>query len=369
MLSLTSVRAFPTEARVLNMHISLSPVSTLMAVLLISPAIAEEPRLNSTAEQPPRKVIVGSVVHPFWGKYPGLQNRLDQLAGIIDRMSDESQKKYGRGLDLAALPEVAVNGEVSGDITDHSVPFEGPVRETFAKVARKHHCYVIVPMFLLEDKEKRLCSNVAIVLGRDGEVIGTYRKLHLAVPEGSDSMEAGTTPGKEVPVFKCDFGKLGVQICFDMEYDFGWRELARKGAELVVWTTQAPGTSHPAFRSMQHRYYVLSSTWRNNVSLFEPTGKITAQVRPPGEILVQEIDLSYALLPWSSRLRNGAALKEKYGDKVGFRYYEDEDAGIFWSNDPQLTIGKMYRSLGMTEIEPELRRIRKLYDKAGVPGN
>lgn len=339
-----------------------------MATLMVWPAAVEEPRLNSTAEQPPRKVIIGSVVHPFWGKYPGLQNRLAQLAGLVDQMAAESQKKYGRGLDLAALPEVAVNGGVSGDITEHSVRFEGPVRDAFARLARKHHCYVIVPMYLLEDKEKSLCSNVAIVVGRNGEVLGTYRKLHLAVPLGSDSMEAGTTPGKEVPVFKCDFGKLGVQICFDMEYDYGWRELARKGAELVVWPTQAPGTSRPAFRSLQHRYYIVSSTWRNNVSLFEPTGKITAQVKPQG-ILVQEVDLSYALLPWSARMRNGAALQEKYGDKVGFRYYEDEDAGIFWSNDPQLTIGQMIRSLGMTEIEPELQRIRKLYDRAGVPSH
>ena len=57
----------------------------------------------------------------------------------------------------------------------------------------------------------------------------------------------------------------------------------------------------------------------------------------------------------------------KYGDRVGFRYYEDEDRGIFWSNDPQVPIGEMIRSLGLGETDQELRRIRKLYRKAGVP--
>jgi hypothetical protein len=52
---------------------------------------------------------------------------------------------------------------------------------------------------------------------------------------------------------------------------------------------------------------------------------------------------------------------------VGFHYYEDEDRCIFWSNDPQTTIGQMYRSLGLTEIGPEHQRIRRLYDLAGVP--
>jgi hypothetical protein len=118
---------------------------------------------------------------------------------------------------------------------------------------------------------------------------------------------------------------------------------------------------------LQHRIYIVSSTWRNNASVFEPTGKITAQARPPEHILVEELDLSYAILPWSSELQNGEALRKKYGTRVGFRYYEDEDCGLFWSNDPSLTIGQMARSIGVREAEDELQRIRQLYHKAGVP--
>jgi hypothetical protein len=180
-------------------------------------------------------------------------------------------------------------------------------------------------------------------------------------------MEGGMTPGKSVPVFQCDFGKLGLQICFDMDYDYGWKELARQGAQLVAWPTQSPQTSQPAFRARQQQFYIVSSTWRNNASIFEPTGKITAQVTRPGQVLVQEIDLSYAILPWSSRLRNGAALRGKYGDQVGFRYYEDEDLGIFWSNNPSLTIGQMIKAMNLSEVDDELLRIRKLYHQAGVP--
>ena len=180
-------------------------------------------------------------------------------------------------------------------------------------------------------------------------------------------MEDDITPGKEVPVFQTDFGKLGMQICFDMEFDYGWKELARQGAELVAWPTQSPQTSQPGFRARRGRYYIISSTWRDNASIFEPTGKITAQVKPPQDILVQELDLSYAILPWSSRLRDGAALRAKYGEKVGFRYYRDEDLGIFWSNDPEIPIRRMIQSLGLTEEEEELERIRNLYKKAGVP--
>ncbi|MGA2657317.1 MAG: hypothetical protein ABSH34_07330 [Verrucomicrobiota bacterium] len=71
-------------------------------------------------------------------------------------------------------------------------------------------------------------------------------------------------------------------------------------------------------------------------------------------------------LPWSSKLRNGEALRKAYGDKVGFHYYEDEDCAIFWSNDPQTTIGQMVRSIGVLELEEEMARVRQFYRSAGV---
>ena len=340
-------------------------ISLVAALLAAWPAAAAEWKPKSTSARPPRKVIVGTVMQRFWGKYPGLPQRLDQLTGFVDRIAETSQQRYGRGPDLVVLPEVAITGEISGNAVSQAIPFEGPVKEAFTRKARQRHCYIIVPMYLLEDHGK-ICSNVGILVGRNGEVVGTYRKLHLAVPEGSDSMEGGTTPGKQVPVFDCDFGKLGIQICFDMEYDRGWRDLARQGAELVAWPTQSPQTAQPAFRAMQNRYYIVSSTWRNNASIFEPTGKIAAQIREPQDILVEQLDLSYAILPWSSKLQNGNAFRKKYGDKVGFHYYEDEDLGIFWSNDPANPIGSMIRSIGVTEAEQELQRIEKLYRAAGL---
>jgi len=117
---------------------------------------------------------------------------------------------------------------------------------------------------------------------------------------------------------------------------------------------------------MEQRCYIVSSTWRHNASVFEPTGKIAAQVTPPGDVLVHELDLSYAILPWSSKLRNGKALQDKYGEKIGFRYYEDEDCGIFWSNDPKMPVKKMVQSLGILEVDEQLARVRESYRKARV---
>jgi predicted amidohydrolase len=302
----------------------------------------------------------------FWGPYPGLEQRLEQLATIVDGMAQESKKKYGRGVDLAILPEAAITGEVGGDALSRSVSFQGVVGEAFARAARAHRCYLVVPTYLRESHDTKNCSNAAVLVNRQGEVAGIYRKVHLVVSRDGKTMEGGSTPGKELPVFDCDFGKLGIQICYDMEFDRGWQELARQGAELVAWPTQSPQTSQPAARAMQQRCYIVSSTWRNNASVFEPTGKISTQVTPPERLLVHELDLSYAILPWSSKLRNGNSLKEKYGTRIGFRYYEDEDCGIFWSNDPKMPVREMIQSLGLLEADEELARVKQSFHKAGV---
>jgi predicted amidohydrolase len=320
----------------------------------------------STAGMPPRKVIVGTAMQAFWGEHPGLERRLAELTGLLDQMRVQSQRKYGRGPDLAILPEMAITGESGDNALARAVPYDGPVAAAFAPKAREFSSYVVVTAYFLEAGNRKACSNAAVLLDRRGQAAGTYRKVHLVPSPGGKNMEGGATAGRDLPVFDCDFGKLGIQICYDMEFDRGWQELARKGAELIAWPTQSPQTAQPAFRAMQQRAYIVSSTWRNNASVFEPTGKILAQIRAPERVLVEEIDLSYAILPWSSRLRKGKAFDEKFGAKAGYRYYEDEDCGIFWSNDAGLPVKRMVESLGLTEAEEQLAEVRRFYHRAGV---
>jgi predicted amidohydrolase len=304
----------------------------------------------------------------FWVKHPGVDKRLHQLTALVDGMQAEAQRRFGRGLDLAILPEVAVTGEANKDSAVRAVPLEGELGAAFHAKAREHRCYIVAPTYLLERGSQNARSNAAILFDRGGQVAGVYRKVHLVVSPGGSSFENDCSPGREVPVFDCDFGKLGLQICYDMEFDYGWSELARQGAELIAWPTQSPQTSHPAFRAMQNRCYIVSSTWRDNASVFEPTGKIAAQIRQPEKTLVHELDLSYAILPWHPKLRKGETLRSKYGDKIGFRYYEDEDCGIFWSNDSQFSVGEMAKSIGVPEAGEALERVRKIYREARVPG-
>jgi predicted amidohydrolase len=368
-----------------------------LALSALSPKAVAEPAESgsqyaedwkSTSDHPPRKLIIGTVMQPFWGQHPGLDKRLHQLAEIIDRQEALSQKQYGRNVDLVVLPEVCITGEGEsvGHVSQWAFPLEGPVQDTFSAKARQYSSYVIAPLYLLDDKATRRCSNAAVLFDRKGQVAGTYRKVHLVVND-DNGLEHGCTPGDDVPVFHCDFGKLGIQICYDMDFRYGWQELARKGADIVAWPSQSPQRARPVPRAIQGRYYIVSSTWRKDACVFEPTGKIAAEVswKPsmgsPGDwdqaggskpiednILVHEIDLSYAILGYSRELKSGELFTKTFGNKAGFHYYDDEDRGIFWSNDPSMTIREMVAKLNLMEEQDELEHDRGVYHKAGIAG-
>ncbi|MFH1567787.1 MAG: carbon-nitrogen hydrolase family protein [Gemmatimonadota bacterium] len=302
----------------------------------------------TTADRNPRKVIVATAMFGPYGRWPGLGRRLAELEELVEGMVRHAEARYpSRGIDLAVLPEDAVCGGRPGSAAERSVPLCGEVLERLGGSARRHGLYLVAPLF--RRAEDGTCSNAAALLGRNGEVVGIYRKIHPVLGQEGDLLEGGVVPGEEAPAFVCDFGRVGIQICFDMTYDDGWDALKRGGAEIVAWPTQSPQTARPASRARQGRCWVVSSTWRNNLCLFEPTGMIAARVDEPGRCLVQEIDLSYALLPWSGPLRNGQALFERFGARVGGRYYESEDCGIFWSNDPDAPLAPMLRELGLEE--------------------
>ena len=331
---------------------------------------AEERHVISRKDTPPRKVVLGTVVNSLWGEPTEPEVRLEVVCRLIDEVAAEAERKYPEdGLDLIVLPEEVLTAGSLAPPAEKALPLQGRVLETFAAKAREHDTYLIVPLALADDPEKGVYSNAAPLIDRDGNLVGIYRKYHPVSYPGTDDLEGGITPGAEFKVFDCDFGRLGIQICWDMSYRDGWAELARKGAEIVAWPSAAPQTMLPRARALENHYYIVSSTPQDNASVFEPSGLIAAQVKPPQRVLVHRVDLSYMVLPWSQQLRGGKGFTRLFGDRVGYHWSDTELSGTFWSNDPETTIGEMAEKLGVLEFHEEVERSRRLQEAAREGGS
>jgi predicted amidohydrolase len=312
---------------------------------------------------PPRKVLVGSVVSGYTVFARSLEQRLDAMDGFVATMTQRAARDFsGRRLDLVVLPETLLARPGVGP-AQQSVTLD-EVRARIAHCAQQNGCYLVVPMILAEGATPVRYSNAAVLVDRAGGVAGIYRKVHAVAPQGSDIIEGGTTPGRDFPVFQCDFGRLGIQICFDMVYPDGWDALARRGAEIIALPSASPETAHPMMHALRHACYIVSACPRDHAAVYNPLGVIEADATTEGAVLVHEIDLSFALVHWDERLEEGEALKRRFGDKVGYRYYRAEDGGIFWSNDPAMPIGQMIASLGLQNQEAEMARLQRLQEGA-----
>jgi hypothetical protein len=144
----------------------------------------------------------------------------------------------------------------------------------------------------------------------------------------------------------------------------------------VALPSASPQTLRPSAQALRHHFYVVTSTPRDNASMFDPIGRTVAQMTDAPGVEVHEIDLAYAILHWSEGLHEGHGLTDRFGTKVGGDYSTREDTGVFWSNDPTLSIGAMIRQVGLREMPDEIARMeaaanpkRRAIPNAEAPGN
>ena len=152
---------------------------------------------------------------------------LDVAEELIVRAAD-------RQADIACLPEV-FHAKGLSRAGKEGAWFEdvpgGPTFTRMSQVAQRYGINVVAPIFAIEDGERR---NLAMVFDRTGRYLGGYQKVHLTEAE---SDEWGIIPGREWPVFDLDFGRIGITICYDVNFPEGFRILALQGAEIIFHPT------------------------------------------------------------------------------------------------------------------------------------
>jgi predicted amidohydrolase len=175
--------------------------------------------------------------------------------------------------DIICLPEVFAfcNLDTRYKATDVAESAPGTVVTPFTKFAATHKCYVICPTYTKVDGNVYIS---AVLIDRAGKVVGEYHKIRPTAGE----MELGVKPGPfDPPVFDTDFGKIGIQICFDVKWEEGWNALKRKGAEIVFWPSAYAAGREIASRAWRHQVYVVSSTAKDTSKICDITGETIAQ--------------------------------------------------------------------------------------------
>ena len=121
---------------------------------------------------------------------------------------------------------------------------------TMRKLAKEYGVVLICPIFEMEADS---FYNSAIVIDADGEILGSYRKIHVPQIPLWEERYYFSSGNHGFPVFKTKFAPIGIQICWDNFFPEGSRILALKGAKILFSPTAA------AFASQRKWETVISS--------------------------------------------------------------------------------------------------------------
>lgn len=326
----------------------------LIALILLSPLLLLVPAPTQTLsassqsfKQQPNRPKSNYLVRVVTVSQDGLDEKVGKprLDETMTRLNQAAAFKS----DIVCLPETLTRSKVE------TVP--GPTTERLSKWAKENSCYVICPILIRSDKK---IFNSAVLIDRKGKIIGRYDKIRPTETE----LDRSICPGKiDPPVFQTDFGKIGIQICFDVNWHAQWRKLKEKGADIIFFPSAYPAAHQLKTLAWLNQCFIVSSTQTRKSSIYDITGEIiettgkyrqwAGAVLPIGKKLF-EIDFHV------SKMRK---IEQKYGSKVSIEWYHDDDLVTLASLDSQLTVEDLIKEFELTPHPAYIQRAQNAQDK------
>ncbi len=170
-----------------------------------------------------------------------VEDRPHSIPENLERALAYIRQSKAKGADIVCLPEMVTTANVAPELEMYAEAYPGEFTRAFREAARSEKIQVIAPYLV---RSGGRIYNQATVINRKGEVEGFYRKVQPTAVESHY-----VTPGNTLPVFKLDFGTIGIMICMDIYFGEIPRIYAFKGAEIVFWPTISHGPTQESLRS------------------------------------------------------------------------------------------------------------------------
>jgi len=195
---------------------------------------------------------------------------LVQLASPHDETRDERVRRVehllrsraGEAIELFVLPELWSAGyNAFKHYETLAETIDGPTVQMCKRVAHDLGAWVHAGSFI-ERSESGSLHNTAVLIGPDGEIKQTYRKIHVF---GYESLEAQLlTAGNTLEVIDTPLGKTASTTCYDLRFPGLWLEIGARGAEAAIVPAAWPAARVDHFklfteaRAVEHQLWVIA---------------------------------------------------------------------------------------------------------------
>lgn len=156
------------------------------------------------------------------------------VPGNLERLHQQAQQAAERGAQLLVCPEMFLTGynigaEAVGRLAEAD---DGPSAMAVVEIAQAHRIAIVYGY--PERADDGQVYNSVQLIDAHGSSLCNYRKTHLFGELDRSLFSAGND---HFPVVELDGWKLGMLICYDVEFPENARRLALGGAELILVPT------------------------------------------------------------------------------------------------------------------------------------
>ena len=245
--------------------------------------------------------------------------------------------------DLICFPEIFL--KTGGDVDNPDWARNTQrMLEAYSEKARRLGSYILTSAYEPSRRYPDYRYNTSFLIGRDGTLTGKYRKVHTVY---SESVVHHVIPGHDYPVFDTDFGRIGMQTCFDIGWRNGWQALADKGARLVVWAAAYDGGNLLDTYAAHNMYFVVSTVRTNHARIIDPMGQTIAESARWGSLALASIDLTGDIFHIDRQWQKIDDIRRALGSKVTIRVLSEEN--VFWleSNSDAWPMDRIRKEFGL----------------------
>ena len=301
-------------------------ITTGLTALGAKPVFGQPSGSNRSPDQLPREVWISTV------SQHGLS--ADTSEKMAQTILSILEKSIPYRPDIICLPEVFLTTNIrERKPLAEAAALSNELLKDFMTFARTNLCYMICPVLTHENGK---IYNAAVLIDRLGTRIGEYRKIYLP----DDEVAMGLTPGPLQPsVFTTDFGIIGIQICYDINWNEPWKVLRQQGAEIIFWPSAFAAGQALNAKAWQHKVVVVSSTNKDTSKICDITGEVVAQTGVwDRNLICAPVNLEKAFLHSWPFVRRFDEIKARYGRKIRITNYHEEEWSIIESLSPDVHI-------------------------------
>lgn len=244
-----------------------------------------------------------------------MQSTPDVVANI-SAAAGFGKEASANGASWVLFPEnVAYLGPDALSIAEH---LEGPIVASFKALACDCSCYVTIGSFPEISDSGEKCYNTQLLISPRGEIVATYRKIHLfdvvlsptEKYRESDKVLAGKSEISTLLSLTGESWMVGLTICYDLRFPELYRKLAERGSTVMVVPAAFTFTTGAAHwhtllraRAIENQCYILAPnqvgvhydnrrSYGNSV-VYDPWGTAIATASDRPGICYAELDLAF----------------------------------------------------------------------------